>query len=163
MSIDVQEAIKRSIQTEKNAMNFYQLGARQMKDPDARRMFETLAKEEREHAAHFYKVYRGSDIPSLEDFLDIPADNESNWITSLARLIDADFSEQKALELAMDKEQKLETALRESSAKITDVEVRSVFEWNAHETHNHYLQIEAEYSRIMGMVDETDMDTYVRE
>jgi len=163
MSIDVQEAIKRSMQTEKNAMNFYQLGARQMKDPDARRIFETLAREEREHAGHFYKVYRGTDIPSLDAFLDIPADNESTWITSLGQLIDADFSEKKALELAMEKEQKLEIALRETAAKVADDEVRNVYEWNAHETHNHFLLIEAEYSRIMGMVDETDMDIYVRE
>jgi rubrerythrin len=163
MSIDVQEAIKRSIQTEKNAMNFYQLGARQMKDPDARRMFETLAREEREHAGHFYKIYRGGDIPSLEAFLDIPADNESSWISSLSDLIVADFSEQKALELAMDKEKKLEEALLDTAAKVEDTEVRAVFELNAHETHNHYLLIEAEYSRIMGMVDETDMDIYVRE
>lgn len=163
MSINVQEAIKRSIQTEKNAMNFYQLGALQMKDPDARRMFETLAREEREHAGHFYKVYRGGDIPSLEAFLDIPADNESSWISSLSGLIVADFSEQKALELAMDKEKKLEEALLDTAAKVDDRDVRAVFEMNAHETHNHYLQIEAEYSRIMGMVDETDMDIYVRE
>lgn len=163
MSINVQEAIKRSIQTEKNAMNFYQLGARQMKDPDARRMFDTLAREEREHAGHFYKIYRGGDIPSLEAFLDNPADNESSWISSLSGLIVADFSEQKALELAMDKETKLEEALLDTAAKIDDSEVRAVFELNAQETHNHYLLIEAEYSRIMGMVDETDMDTYVRE
>ncbi|OGR25757.1 MAG: ferritin [Desulfuromonadaceae bacterium GWB2_53_15] len=163
MSINLQEAIKRSIQTEKNAMNFYQLGARQMKDPDARRMFEILAREEREHAGHFYKIYRGGDIPSLEAFLDIPADNESNWISSLSDLIVADFSEQKALELAMDKEKKLEGALRDTAAKVDDSEVRAVFELNARETHNHYLLIEAEYSRIMGMVDETDMDIYVRE
>ena len=163
MSINLQEAIKRSIQTEKNAMNFYQLGARQMKDPDARRMFEILAREEREHAGHFYKIYRGGDIPSLEAFLDIPADNESSWISSLSDLLVADFSEQKALELAMDKEKKLEGALRDTAAKVDDSEVRSVFELNARETHNHYLLIEAEYSRIMGMVDETDMDIYVRE
>ncbi len=104
MGINLQEAIKRSIQTEKNAMNFYQLGARQMKDPDARRIFETLAREEREHAGHFYKVYRGGDIPSLDAFLDTPADNESSWISALSGLVDADFSEKKALELAMDKE-----------------------------------------------------------
>jgi len=163
MGINLQEAIKRSIQTEKNAMNFYQLGARQMKDPDARRIFETLAREEREHAGHFYKVYRGGDIPSLDAFLDTPADNESSWISALSGLVDADFSEKKALELAMDKEQKLEEALLEASAKIDEGDVRAVFELNAHETHNHYLLIEAEYSRIMGMVDETDMDTYVRE
>jgi len=163
MDINLQEAIKRSIQTEKNAMNFYQLGARQMKDPDARRIFETLAREEREHAGHFYKVYRGGDIPSLDAFLDTPADNESSWISALSGLIAADFNEQKALELAMDKEQRLEEALLEASAKIDEGDVRAVFEMNAHETHNHYLLIEAEYSRIMGMVDETDMDTYVRE
>ena len=68
MSINVQEAIKRSIQTEKNAMNFYQMGAQKMNNPDARRTFELLAREEREHAAHFYKIYTGSDIPSLECF-----------------------------------------------------------------------------------------------
>ena len=58
MSIDVQEAIKRSIQTEKNAMNFYQLGAQRMKNSDARKVFETLAREEREHAGHFYRFYK---------------------------------------------------------------------------------------------------------
>lgn len=163
MSINVQEAIKRSIQTEKNAMNFYQLGARQMKDPDARRMFEILAREEREHAGHFYKIYRGGDIPSLDAFLDVPADNESSWISSLSALLVTDFSEQKALELAMDKEKKLEEALRETASKVEDQDVRAVFELNVRETHNHYLMIEAEYSRIMGMVDETDMDIYVRE
>src|SRR5664279_1542472 len=77
MSIDVQEAIKRSIQTEKNAMNFYQLGAVQMKNQNARKTFEFLAREEREHAGQFYKIYKGSDIPSLDVFLDTPPDNES--------------------------------------------------------------------------------------
>lgn len=163
MSINVQEAIKRSIQTEKTAMNFYKLGATRMQDPSARRMFETLAREEREHAGHFYKVYQGGDIPSLEAFLDIPDDNESSWVSFLSDQIVADFSEKKALELALDKEKKLEEALLDIAAKIDDSDVRAVFELNAHETHNHYLLIEAEYSRIMGMVDESDMDTFVRE
>lgn len=163
MSIDVQEAIKRSIQTEKNAMNFYQLGARRMKDPDARRVFETLAREEREHAGHFYRIYQGGDIPSLEAFLDIPADNESSWLSSLNRIIDADFNEKKALELAMDKEKNLEQALRETAARVENAEVRAVYELNVRETRNHYLMVEAEYARLMGMVDESDMDTFVRE
>ncbi len=163
MSIDVQEAIKRSIQTEKNAMNFYQLGASRMKDPDARRVFEVLAREEREHAGHFYRIYQGGDIPSLDAFLDIPADNESSWLSSLNRIIDADFNEKKALELAMDKEKNLEQALRETAAKVENAEVRAVYELNARETRNHYLMVEAEYARLMGMVDESDMDTYVRE
>jgi len=163
MSIDVQAAIKRSIQTEKNAMNFYQLGARQMKNQEARKTFELLAREEREHAGQFYKIYSGPDIPSLDAFLELPPDNESSWMISITRLIDSDFSEQKALELAMDREKNLEEALLDTAAKISDPEVRAVFELNAKETHNHYLLIESEYARIMGMVHETDMDIYVRE
>jgi len=163
MSIDVQEAIRRSIQTEKNAMNFYQLGAQQMKNQDARKTFEVLAREEREHAGQFYKIYTGKDIPSLEAFLDSPFDNESAWVASITRLVESDFTEKKALELAMEREKNLEEALLETAGKIDDAAVKSVFELNAKETHNHYLLIESEYARIMGMVHESDMDTYVRE
>jgi rubrerythrin len=163
MSINVQEAIKRSIQTEKNAMNFYQLGAEQMKDPDARRIFNILAKEEREHASHFYKIYQGTDIPSLDEYLDSPPDYESSWISTISRVISEDFNEKKALEAALDREKKLEEALLELAAVVDDVQIKSVYELNAKETHNHFLMIEAEYARFMGMVDESDMDTYVRE
>jgi rubrerythrin len=163
MSIDVQEAIKRSIQTEKNAMNFYQMGALKMKNQDARKTFDLLAREEREHAGQFFRIYTGTDIPSLDAFLDTPPDNESSWMSSITRLVDGDFTEQKALELAMEREKNLEEALLETAAKISDAAVKSVFELNAKETHNHYLLIESEYARIMGMVHESDMDTYVRE
>jgi rubrerythrin len=160
---DVQEAIKQAIQTEKNAMNFYELGAKQMKDQDAKRMFEQLAKEEREHAAHFFRAYTGNDLGSFDEFMSAPPQNESVWITSIQKVIGPDFSEQKALEVAMEKETNLEKALRETAARMTDPSVREVFELNAKETHNHFLTIESEYARIMAMVDESDMDTFVRE
>lgn len=163
MITDIQDAVKRSIQTEKNAMNFYQLGALQMHVPEARSTFELLAREEREHAGQFYKIYTGNDIPSLEDYLDSPFDNESSWVASITRLVDSDFTEQKALELAMEREKNLEETLRETAAKIGDAAIRSVFELNAKETHNHYLMIESEYARLMGMVHESDMDIFVRE
>lgn len=163
MSIDIQEAIKRSIQTEKNAMNFYQLGAQKMSDPAARRTFELLAKEEREHATHFYAIYKGDDIPSLEAFLDAAPDNESSWVSTIARLISADFSEKKALELALEREKNLEEALLETAAKIDDPDIKAVYELNAKETHHHYEVIESEYARLMGMVHESDVDTFVRE
>lgn len=160
---DIQEAIKQAIQTEKNAMNFYQLGAKQMKDQKAKKLFEQLAKEENEHAAHFFKAYSGASIGTFEEFMAAPPQNESTWISSIQKVISSDFTEQKALELAMEKETNLEKALRDTAAKISDPAIRGVFELNATETHNHYLTIEAEYSRIMAMVDESDMDTYVRE
>jgi rubrerythrin len=160
---DVQEAIKLAIQTEKNAMNFYELGAKQMKDQAAKKLFEQLAKEEREHASHFYKAYRGADLGSFDDFMATPPQNESTWLSSINKVIGPGFTEQKALELAMEKETNLEKALRETASRIQDASVREVFELNAKETHNHYLTIESEYARLMAMVDESDMDTYVRE
>ena len=63
----------------------------------------------------------------------------------------------------MEREQNLEQTLLETAAKFDDAGVREVYELNARETHNHYLMIESEYARVMGMVHETDMDTYVRE
>ena len=163
MSVNLLEAVRNSIQTEKNAMNFYQLGAAKMNDKDAKRTFELLAKEEREHAGQFYKIYQGTDIPSLDAFLDSPPDNESSWFTTIDRLISSDFDERKALELAMEREKNLEETLRETAAKISDAQVKVVYELNAKETHNHYVMIESEYARLMGMVHESDVDTLVRE
>ena len=162
-TITVQEAVKRSLQTEKNAMDFYALAARKMNDAEARRVFELLAREERGHAGSFHKVYTGDDIPSLDAFLDQPPHHESDWLTSLNRIVGAEFNEQQALELAMGKERQLEGVLAKLSERIHDPAVKAVFELNIKETHNHYLMIESEYARVMGMVHESDMDTYVRE
>lgn len=163
MAINLQEAVKRSIQTEKNAMDFYRLGAQKMKNPDARRIFELLAKEEREHAGHFYKIYTGSDIPSLDAFLELPPDNESSWISTISRLISEDFNEQKAMEAALEREKNLEQALLEMASTVQDIPIKAVYELNAKETHHHYEMIESEYARLMGMVHESDIDTFVRE
>jgi rubrerythrin len=162
-SITVQEAVRRSLQTEKNAMDFYALGAQKIRDAEARRVFELLVREERGHAGTFHAIYTGTDIPSLDAFLDQPPDHESDWLSSLNRIIDAEFNEQKALELAMGKEQQLEEVLRKLSGRVQDPAVKAVFELNIRETHNHYVMIESEYARLMGMVHESDMDTFVRE
>jgi rubrerythrin len=160
---DAQQAIKQAIETEKNAMKFYEFGAKQMKDKEARRMFEQLAKEEKEHALHFYRAYTGDDIGAFEEYMSATPDHESTWIAAMVKTIESDFTEKKALEVAMEKESNLERALLATAAKIKDPALRQIFALNATETHNHYLTIESEYSRIMAMVDESDIDTYVRE
>jgi rubrerythrin len=160
---NLQEAISRSLATERSAMRFYQLGAEQMTDQDARRVFLTLAGEERTHAEMFFKIYQGGDIPSFDTFMDSPAGNEANWVAALKVLLSDGFTEKKALEMAMTNEKNLESSLRETAAQISEPSVREIFELNARETHNHYLMIESEYARLMGMVHESDMDTFVRE
>lgn len=161
--IDVQEALKRSVQTEKNAMNYYQIAAKHMKDVGAIKTFELLAREEREHAKQFFDSYEGDDMPSFEEFIDAPPENESDWLSDLEKAIAGGLDERKAMELALAKEKKLEESLRYMASKVDDPTVAAVFEKNAQSTHNHYVIIESEFARLMGMVHETDIDTYVRE
>lgn len=131
---DVQNALKRSVQTEKNAMNYYQIAAKHMKDAGAIKTFELLASEEREHAKQFFDSYTGDDLPSFEDFINAPPENESDWLSDLEKAIAGGLDERKAMELAMDKEQKLEESLREMASKVSDPAVAAIFEANAKST-----------------------------
>jgi rubrerythrin len=161
--IDLKEAVRRSIQTEKNAMDFYTRGAAGMKNADARKVFELLAREEREHAHWFHDIYPGDDIPDLEAFLNAGPAVDSEWLKDLEKVGVANLDERKAMELAMAKEKALATHLRAVAAQIEEPQVKAVFEQNARSTDNHYQLIESEYARLMGMVHESDIDTFVRE
>lgn len=162
-NIDLKGAVRRAMQTEKNAMDFYLRGAEIMQNAEAKKVFELLAREEREHAEWFYNIYPGDDIADLQKFLNAGADQNSEWLSDLNQINAAGFNERKAMELAMEKEKKLAEHLRTMAAKIDNPDVRKVFEDNATSTDYHYQIIESEYARLMGMVHETDIDTYVRE
>lgn len=162
-NIDLKEAVRRAMQTEKNAMDFYLRGAEMMKNAEAKKVFALLAREESEHAEWFYNVYPGDDIADLQEFLSVGADQDSEWMKELNQVKAAGFDERKAMELAMEKEKNLAEHLRALAKKIENPKVREVFEQNAKSTDHHYQIIESEYARLMGMVHETDMDTFVRE
>ena len=53
------EAIKIAIQTEKDVMDFYLKAAAITENERGKKVFEQLAREEREHAGHFFKIYTG--------------------------------------------------------------------------------------------------------
>jgi rubrerythrin len=161
--VDVQEAIKRSIQTEKNARDFYRLGASHMRDARARKTFELLAGEEADHARMFYDIYAGTDIPDFDAFMAVDPLRDSDWLTDLEKELIEELDERRAMELAMDKELKLEAALRAMAGRIPDETAKEVFLKNAESTHHHFELIESEYAHLMAMVHETDIDIYVRE
>ncbi len=53
------DAIKQAIQTEKDVMDFYLKAAALTNNERGKKIFEQLAKEEREHAGHFFQyLYR---------------------------------------------------------------------------------------------------------
>jgi rubrerythrin len=160
---DVQQAIKRSLQTEKNAMNFYLLAARHAHRHRACKLFELLASEEREHARHFYNLYQGDDLPSFEQFMRQTLPEDQGYLLQQEKKLLDDLRVRKAMELAMEKEQRLERQLRILAEKIKNPDVGRIYLDNAASTRNHFLMIESEYARLMAMVHETDIDTFVRE
>ena len=157
------DAIKQAIQTEKDVMDFYLKAAALTGNERGKQVFEQLAKEEREHAGHFFEIYTGSDLGSFEDFMAMPPSKGHAMLKQLEKALDENVHERKAMELAMQEEEDLVKTLQMTASRIVDPSVRAVFERMARETENHYAIIESEYARMMGMVHETDIDTYVRE
>lgn len=152
MSItDVQRAIKDSIQTEKDAMDYYKHAAERMAEDKARQTFEILAREEYQHAESFYRIYTGAEIPSFHEFMNAPPNTASSWWRNLQSLLVQDFDERKALELAIEQEEDLERSLRDMAAKIDDAEIARVYLANATSTHNHLLLVEEDYRAMFGM------------
>ena len=158
------KAIKNSILTEKNAMDFYRIAAEKAHDEEVKKVFALLASEEKEHAKSFFNIYKGGDIGNIDNFLATPPEKDLEWIKNLEKMIqELGFDERHALELAMKQEQQLEEHLRQMCERVVDPAAKAVYKMNAESTHNHYEVIESEYARLMRMVHETDVDTYVRE
>jgi rubrerythrin len=102
-------------------------------------------------------------LPDFETYITGKSEIEKDWLSLQERALLSDLRVQKAMEMAMIKEQRLEKQLRDLAKNIKNPEVRRVFETNAKSTNHHFQLIESEYAHLMGMVHETDIDTYVRE
>jgi len=160
---NLNEALKKAIQTEKDTMDFYIRAAEITVNPRGKKVFEVLAGDEREHASHFFHVYPGKDLGTFDEFMARPPQADLSALKDLELALKEHGTEQKAMEIAMREEQELEKKLRETAAQVTDPAVKAVFEKMALETNHHYQIIESEYAHIMGMVHETEINTYVRE
>lgn len=160
---NMQNAIRLAIQTEKDVMDFYNKAAALTKNERGRKVFEQLAKEEREHAGHFFQIYPGQDLGSFDEFMARPATLEHAMLRQLEKALDENVHERKAMQIALKEEEDLAKNLRLTAARIVDPSVRAVFERMAKETEHHFALIESEYAHLMAMVHETDIDTYVRE
>lgn len=159
----MQEAIKLAIQTEKNVMDFYKRAAEITQNPRGKKVFNLLSGEEREHASHFFHLYKGSDLGSFDQFMASPPHPDSAMLKALQKALDENVHERKAMEIALREEEDLAKNLEMTAARIIDPVVRAVFDKMAKETRDHFALIESEYAHLMGMVHETDIDTFVRE
>ena len=162
MTKEVIAAILNAMQVEKSAMNFYLACAGQSKDEKCKNFFNLLAREEREHAHTFFAIApEAGDESKFVAFIG-KGDAAEGLFGDIDKVV-ADFTERKAMLMALDKEKALAEQLRAMAAFISDPELKKVYEWNARSTDHHYQLIEEEYSRLMAMVHATDVDIYVRE
>lgn len=159
----VQEALKMAIKVEKDSRDFYCKASSMTANERARKVFELLAGEEEQHLAAFFGLYAGSEFGDLPSYLASPPDTSSPGYAALKKTIDRETAEQKALEIALREEKAIVDRYAAFAHDIVDPLVRGIFERVIRETRQHYELIEAEYAHLMGMVHESDQDTYVRE
>ncbi len=142
---ELQVALRRSIMTEKNAMDYYHYAGEKMFNERARLTFHLLAKEEREHARSFYDAYLWDDLPPFDELMAAPPETDSEWWQALQQTMLGEFDETLALALAIERETILEEALRSIAEKVSDPAVREVFLLNARLTHRHREMVEEDY------------------
>lgn len=159
----LQEALKLAIKAEKDSMDFYIRAASAAKNERAKKVLEMLAAEEATHVKHFFDHYKGTDFGDLQSFLTSPVDTKNPTYMKLEKAINENMGEQAAMELALTEEKECIGQYTQLAAGVVDPMVKAIFERVVKETQGHYDLIEAEYAHIMGMVHDSDQDTFVRE
>lgn len=159
----LEQALKLAIQGEKDSMDFYRKASSVAKNERAKKIFDLLANEEVGHLKAFFDHYKGKEFGDVESFMKTPADTNNQTYKALMKVIGEDTMEKQALEIAMKEEKSVVDHYSVLAKDIVDPLVKGIFERVVKETQGHYDMIEDEYMHIMGMVDKTDQDTFVRE
>ena len=159
----LEEALKLAIQGEKDSMDFYRKAASFAKNERAKKVFEMLANEEVGHLKAFFQHYRGKEFGDVESFMKTPPDTNNPTYKALLKVIGDGTAEKQALEIAMKEEKSVVDQYTVMAKDIIDPLVKGIFDRVVKDTQGHYDMIEDEYMHIMGMVDKSEMDTFVRE
>lgn len=155
-------ALLNAIKTEKESHAFYLLAANRVKDPAAKQLLMNLANEEYEHLSAFMSVYPETVSETTCLFNDLSIGNsQGKWkILSMNRNVD---NRKEVLNIALKEEQSCIDLYSTFVETIKAPEVHSIFAKALDQTKQHLETIEAEYARSMAMVDDSEMNTYVRE
>lgn len=159
----LQEAIRLAIKAEKDSMDFYRRAAAVAKNERSKKVLDMLANEEVGHLKAFFDHYKGSEYGDLASCINSPVDTKNPTYMKLEKAISEEMIEQRALELALIEEKECIGQYTQLAKGVVDPAVRAVFERVVKETQGHYELIEAEYAHLMGMVHDSDQDTFVRE
>jgi rubrerythrin len=159
----LQEAIALAIKSEKDSMDFYRKAASVAKNERAKKVLDMLANEEVGHLKAFFDHYKGSEFGDITSYISSPVDTKNPTFMKLEKALNSDMIEQKAMELALIEEKECIGQYIQLAQGVVDPAVKAVFERVVKETQRHFDLIESEYAHLMGMVHESDQDTFVRE
>ena len=159
----MQEALKLAIKGEKDSMDFYRKAASVTKNERAQKVFDLLANEEVGHLKAFFDHYKGGEFGDVASYMAQPPDTKNPTYVALMKSVNEETPEQQALELAIKEEKSCIDQYTVLAKDLIDPLVKAIFERVIKETEKHLAMIEEEYRHIMGMVNESDQDTYVRE
>lgn len=159
----LEQALKLAIQGEKDSMDFYRKAASVAKNERAKKVFDLLANEEVGHLKAFFQHFKGKEFGDVESFMKTPPDANNSTYKALLKVLGDETMEKQALEIAMKEEKSVVDHYSVLANDIVDPLVKAIFERVIKETQGHYDMIEDEYMHIMGMVDKTDQDIFVRE
>jgi rubrerythrin len=155
-------AILNAIKIEKASYDLYRLAANSAIQSETVELFNNLASEEFEHMVGFIDLYPGdkSEITSLINGISIRSKLNLSDLQTIRNC--SDYRKQ-VLSIAMKEEQFCIDLYTTCISLIHIPEVNNVFKKALEETKQHFDTIEAEYACSMGMVNDSDINTYVRE
>lgn len=161
--LSTHDAVTFVIETQKSLVGFYQHAAELVDNADGRRVFARLAEETRNRLARYYHRHYGSGAFDFEGFMTSPMLGDSAMLHELGRQIAVDLNGHQARNLAMQEEFDIERRLNLYAGHVINPVAREILRQAAEETGQHAQIIESEYAHTMGMVHETDINTFVRE
>lgn len=157
------DAITFVIETQKSLVGFYQNAVNLVENAAGRRVFARLAAETRSRLTHFYHLHYGNGTFDFDTFMTSPMLGDSALLHVLNRQLEADLNDHQARTIAMQEELDIERRLNLYAGHVINPVAREILRQAAFATGQHAQVIESEYAHTMGMVHETDINTFVRE
>ena len=146
---ELKQALRKMLQVELEAMQYYQQASRFIKDEGASYHFNLLAQEELEHARTFHAVYPDNDLPPLEDLVRALPANKL-FLSIIDQELMTRLTEQHALQLAMKLEKAVADKLRQLLDNVSSPAGRIAIEKNIESTLGHLDLISQDYDRLFG-------------
>lgn len=146
---ELKQALRKMLQVELEAMQYYQQASRHMKDEGAIYHFNLLAQEELEHARTFHGVYPDSNLSSIDDLIQSLPEQQS-ILSIIDQELMARLTEQHALQLAMKLEQAVADSLQLMLQSVRSPAARAAIEQNIESTLGHLELISQDYRRLFG-------------